>query len=89
MDSWRTFQPRRLSVITTEGTLEQKRSGLVDWPSNRVGVGATQAETGVRECGATQFQVFWSRQARKASAGSSSVRPYRKPTQVGEASSLR
>ena len=37
MDSWRTFQPRRLSVITTEGTLEQKESGLVDWPSNRVG----------------------------------------------------
>jgi hypothetical protein len=88
MDSWRTFQPRRLSVITTEGTLERKESGLVDWPSNCVGTG-NRAETGVRECGATQFQVFWSRQARKASAGSSSARPYRKPTQVGKASSLR
>ena len=37
MDSWRTFQPRRLSVITTEGTLERRECGLVDWPSNRVG----------------------------------------------------
>ncbi len=30
MDSRLTFRPRRLSVITTEGTLERMESDLVD-----------------------------------------------------------
>src|SRR5256885_12181040 len=36
MDSRRRFRPRFLYVMTPQGTLELRRSGCVDWPSNRV-----------------------------------------------------
>jgi hypothetical protein len=36
MDSRRRFRPRFVYVMTPQGTLEQRRSGCVDWPSNRV-----------------------------------------------------
>jgi hypothetical protein len=36
MDSRRRFRPRFVCVMTPQGTLEQRRSGCVDWPSNRV-----------------------------------------------------
>jgi hypothetical protein len=36
MDSRRRFRPRSTYVMTPQGTLEQRRSGCVDWPSNRV-----------------------------------------------------
>ena len=50
---------------------------------------ATAVETGPRVGGATRPRVFWSRQSRKAWVWQYMKRPYRKPTQVGEASSLR
>ena len=36
MDSRRRFRPRLADVMTPQGTLELRRSGCVDWPSNRV-----------------------------------------------------
>jgi hypothetical protein len=36
MDSRRRFRPRFVCIMTPQGTLEQRRSGCVDWPSNRV-----------------------------------------------------
>ena len=39
MDSRRRFRPRIAYVTTPQGTLERRRSGCVDWPSNRVDVG--------------------------------------------------
>jgi hypothetical protein len=57
MDSRRRFRPRLVYVMTPQGTLEQRRSGCVDWPSNRVercqkqsrrdreGVGATPSSS--------------------------------------------
>jgi hypothetical protein len=89
MDSRRRFRPRFVYVMTPQGTLEQRRSGCVDWPSNRVDAPLKSVETGPQAYGATQARVFWSRQSRKAWVGQCMKRPYRKPTQVGEASSLR
>ena len=37
MDSRRIFRPRPRCVITHSGTVEQRGSGHVDRPSNRVG----------------------------------------------------
>ena len=88
MDSRRRFRPRFVYVMTPQGTLEQRRSGCVDWPSNRV-ERRKAIETGPQAPGATQRRVFWSRQSRKAWGWQYMKRPYRKPTQVGEASSLR
>src|SRR5688500_6192477 len=72
--------------LTCERDTGTKGERLCGWPSNRVGL---RPETGVRVRGFAPNRVFWSRQARKARTGSSIGRPYRKPTQVGEASSLR
>ena len=36
MDSRRRFRPRLVDGMTPQGTLELRRSGCVDWPSNRV-----------------------------------------------------
>ena len=47
MDSRRRFRPRFVYVMTPQGTLEQRRSGCVDWPSNRVDA-LKSVETGPR-----------------------------------------
>lgn len=77
--------PSRLAVLNHRGTLERRRSGFVDWPSNCVGA---SRDRNASSAGQPNGQVFWSRQARKALWGAARC-PYRKPTQVGEASSLR
>ena len=79
--------PSRLETLNPSGTRERRSRGSVDWPSNGVG-GLKISETIRRARGATQAQGLWSRPARKADGGVSRC-PYRKPTQVGEASSLR
>src|SRR5450432_1214760 len=68
------------------GTKEERLCGLAVEPRRWW---ATTVETGPRAPGATRTRVFWSRQSRKAWVGQYVERPYRKPTQVGEASSLR
>ena len=46
MDSRRRFRPRVVYVMTPQGTLEQRRSGCVDGPSNRVDARATSTRDG-------------------------------------------
>ena len=49
MDSRRRFRPRLADVMTPQGTLEQRRSGCVDGPSNRVETPLTRVSRRDRE----------------------------------------
>lgn len=53
MDSRRRFRPRFVYVMTPQGTLERRRSGCVDWPSNRVDAGHTASRRDRKRSGAT------------------------------------
>ncbi|GEM_PF-6923295 len=85
MDSRSKFRPRLQRVNNSAGTQEQVASDFVDWSFK----GVEQSRPEYEEDGATQLP------SREASTGKKScVReccrcPYRKPTQVGKASSLR
>jgi hypothetical protein len=54
MDSRRRFRPRFVYVMTPQGTLERRRSGCVDWPSNRVEREQSQSRRDREASGATQ-----------------------------------
>ena len=69
------------------GTVEQRASGHVDWPSKAVGPSGPRAECetfggdpGVESSGVDTLEKL---QVEQEGC------PYRKPTQVGKASSLR
>jgi hypothetical protein len=49
MDSRRRFRPRFVYVMTPQGTLELRRSGCVDGPSNRVETPLTRVSRRDRE----------------------------------------
>jgi hypothetical protein len=89
MDSRRRFRPRFVCVMTPQGTLEQRRSGCVDWPSNRVDLPEKRSRRDREEQGATLTPSLLESTVEKSLVGQCTKRPYRKPTQVGEASSLR
>jgi hypothetical protein len=90
MDSRRRFRPRFVCVMTPQGTLERRRSGCVDWPSNRVERPLTRRSRRDREgVRATSIPSLLESTVEKSLVGQCTKRPYRKPTQVGEASSLR
>ena len=84
MDRGRTFPPRRMSVITQSGDTGTKWERLCGWPSNPVGVSREGNARG--GFGRTEScRVDWLEKPE----GEFVWRPYRKPTQVGKASSLR
>ena len=84
MASWRTFQPRPTSDEPPRDTgTKHERSG--GWPFNPVGHKPRGEYEGApagkpESCGVDR---------REKLGGELAGRPYRKPTQVGEASSLR
>ena len=88
MDSRRRFRPRFVYVMTPQGTLEQRRSGCVDWPSNRVERPQGNRDGTASRQGNLKASLLEST-VEKSLVGQCMERPYRKPTQVGEASSLR
>jgi len=85
MDRGRKFPPRRSSVKTHQGTQERSGGGHVDRPSNRVGA---SRDGNARARGDPSSSLMEST-GKKSLTGEFGWRPYRKPTQVGEASSLR
>ena len=87
MDSRRRFRPRLMYVMTPRGTLERRRSGCVDGPSNRVGAQASRRDR--KRQRATSGASLLESTVEKSLVGQYMDRPYRKPTQVGEARSLR
>ena len=90
MDSRRRFRPRVVYVMTPQGTLEQRRSGCVDWPSNRVEAPLNRASRRDRKrTGQPKRESSGVDSREKLGVAVHATRPYRKPTQVGEASSLR
>jgi hypothetical protein len=87
MASWRRFQPRPMGVTTSLRDAGTKHERLCGWPSNRVG-GVTRRDGNAR--GSLRANPSRVESAAKKSSVKESVGcPYRKPTQVGEASSLR
>ena len=89
MDSRRRFRPRIVYVTTPQGTLEQRRSGCVDWPSNRVDAPLTERRDGTASVRGNPSASLLESTVEKSLGRQYTERPYRKPTQVGEASSLR
>jgi hypothetical protein len=87
MDSRRRFRPRVVYVMTPQGTLERRRSGCVDWPSNRVDL--ARGRDGTASPRGNPTASLLESTVEKSLLGQCATRPYRKPTQVGEASSLR
>ena len=85
MDSRRRFRPRRTGVEPAgdRGTKGGRPCGR---PFNGVGL---RAETGAREQGGDPALEPSGVDTREKPAAEPVRRPYRKPTQVGEASSLR
>ena len=61
----------------------------MDWPSNRVDGGQPLSRRDRKRPGATLIASLLESTVEKSSVGQCMKRPYRKPTQVGEASSLR
>ena len=89
MDSRRRFRPRFAYVMTPQGTLEPRRSGCVDWPSNRVEAPLKERRDGTASRQGNLKASLLESTVEKSLLGQCATRPYRKPTQVGEASSLR
>ena len=89
MDSRRRFRPRFVYVMTPQGTLEQRRSGCVDWPSNRVDARSKASRDGTASRRGNPKASLLESTVEKSLGRQCMKRPYRKPTQVGEASSLR
>jgi|BarGraIncu00222A_1022003.scaffolds.fasta_scaffold20252_1 hypothetical protein len=89
MDSRRRFRPRFVYVMTPQGTLEQRRSGCVDWPSNRVDAPLKERRDGTASARGNPNASLLESTVEKSLGWQCMKRPYRKPTQVGEASSLR
>ena len=90
MDSRRRFRPRLMYVMTPRGTLEPRRSGHVDRPSNRVETLFNQEpRDGTASGRGNPTTSLLASTVEKSLGWQCWVRPYRKPTQVGEASSLR
>ena len=90
MDSRRRFRPRPLYVTTPQGTLEPRRSGHVDRPSNRVETLLNQEfRDGTASGRGNPTTSLLASTVEKSLGWQYEGRPYRKPTQVGEASSLR
>ncbi len=85
MDSRLIFLRRPIDVTTPAGTVERNDSGHVDRPSTRVG----QPRRASEWCVARQTASIVESTRKKSCLGELIGRPYRKPTQVGKASSLR
>jgi hypothetical protein len=85
MDSGRRFPPRAGTVSTDGGTVERSGSGCVDWPCKGVGFGRDLMPTARGDPSGS----FVESTRKKSSDRKGPGRPYRKPTQVGKASSLR
>lgn len=85
MDSRLIFRPRLQCVNNSVGTQEQDASGFVDWPFK--GVGASR-DPSTRARGNPSSSRVEST-GKKSYASECCRCPYRKPTQVGKASSLR
>ena len=85
MASRRRFRPRTASVEPA-GDRGTKQQRLCGWPSNAVGGNAPRAE---REGEASADPECCGVDTREKPAAEVGHCPYRKPTQVGEASSLR
>ena len=85
MASWRRFQPRVIDVeaLRDTGTKRERFCGLTVQP------GRAKSPRGEYEGRASAFPKFRGVDSREKLGGESMRRPYRKPTQVGEASSLR
>ena len=79
--------PSRLYVLKPRGTLERSRSGFVDWPLK--GVGTLKMPRPDQERARQPKRNFCGVDRQEKRVGEAMKRPYRKPTQVGEASSLR
>ena len=86
MDSRRRFLPRPPTVELTRDRGTKGRR-LCGWPSNGVGV-ATLRDRMARETLRGDPSALESTR-KKSFARKGAGRPYRKPTQVGKASSLR
>ena len=71
--------------LNPQGTVERRAGGFVDWPSKAVGV---SREPSARAGGDPRTERPGV-DTREKPAAEGVWRPYRKPTQVGEASSLR
>src|SRR5665213_3456021 len=84
MDSRLKFLPRPTHVITLPGTVERSGSGHVDRPYVRV----EKSRRNVKDAGQPIPSAVEST-CKKSWLGELVGCPYRKPTQVGEASSLR
>ena len=84
MASWRRFQPRVIDVeaLRDTGTKWERSCGLTVQPGRR-------KPRGEYERRASALLKFRGVDSREKLGGESMRRPYRKPTQVGEASSLR
>ncbi len=85
MDSRLKFRPRLQCVNNSVGTQERNASGFVDWPFK--GVGASR-DLSTRVRGNPNSSRVEST-GKKSYARECCRCPYRKPTQVGKASSLR
>ena len=85
MDSRSKFRPRLQCVNNSAGTQERDASGFVDWPFK----GVEQSRPEYEEGGATQLPSRVESTGKKSCARECCRCPYRKPTQVGKASSLR
>jgi hypothetical protein len=85
MASWRRFQPRVIDVeaLRDTGTKWERGGGF---PFNWVGGQPPRQEYEGRASALLKFRGV---DSREKLGGESMRRPYRKPTQVGEASSLR
>ena len=88
MASRSTIRPRPSRDEPDRGRWNEARAAWWTWPSNRVG-GSDPAETGVRGLGGDPAPEPRGVDSREKPAGECGRCPYRKPTQVGEASSLR
>ena len=87
MDSRRRFRPR-LSVVEPAGDRGTKQGRPCGRPFKAVG-GGDPAESRAREQGGDPALEPSGVDTREKPAAEPVRRPYRKPTQVGEASSLR
>jgi len=83
MESRLTFRPRR-HVSNPSGTQERRISGFVDWPCKGVGASRDLMPSARRKTSASDLESTGEKSGWEAWRC-----PYRKPTQVGEASSLR
>ena len=87
MDSRSKFRPRLQRVNNSVGTQERDASGFVDWPFKDVG-SVSCRDPSTRARGNPNSSRVEST-GKKSYVRECCRRPYRKPTQVGKASSLR